>query len=363
MEKPFFKMILLIKLIANLLFNTTIFVLIIINPIIAGSESTYFKKADRDYLLKFPHDHGAHKNFKLEWWYLTANLSSETLGELGIQWTLFKNEFVPYNKEKSWNLNSFWMGHSAITTQKHHFFEERFAREGMGLAGVSLSPFKAWIDNWVFTGDNNLTKLVIKSNGENFSYNLELQTHYNPILQGENGFSIKSAEGNASHYYSQPFYTVTGWVEIDGLKEKVQGHGWLDREWSSDLLGETQLGWDWFSIHLGSGNKLMLFQVRDESGNNFVSGSWIDKEGEKEILSEKKVVVKSLKSKSYKWGEIPISWQIDIPEKALKIIITPLNKSSFMETLIHYWEGPVKISGSDTGVGYLEMTGYKKYGN
>ena len=106
-------------------------------------------------------------------------------------------------------------------------------------------------------------------------YELELETQFSPVLQGKNGFSVKSAAGNASHYYSQPFYTVTGWVEIDGLKEKVQGHGWLDREWSSDLLGETQLGWDWFSIHLGSGNKLMPFQVRDESGNNFVSGSWI----------------------------------------------------------------------------------------
>ncbi len=348
---------------ANLFLKIMIFILMAVNPMGAETQSTYFKRANSQYLLKFPEDHGAHKNFKLEWWYLTANLSSETFGELGIQWTLFKNEFSPHNKEKSWDINSFWMGHSALTTSKHHFFEERFARRGMGLAGVKLSPFKAWIDNWIFTGDNKLTKLKINSTGERFAYSLELQTQKNLILQGENGFSVKSSEGNASHYYSQPFYTVTGWVEIDGIKEKVKGQGWLDREWSSDLLSKTQLGWDWFSIHLASGNKIMLFQIRGKDGNNFVSGSWINKNGDKEVLSAKKVMIKKLKSKSFAWGAIPSKWQIYIPERELKITITPLNPNSFMETLIPYWEGPVTLSGSEKGVGYLEMTGYKKYRN
>ncbi len=356
-------MFLACQLIRNLLLTLTVFILIPINPIGADTKSQYFKRASSDYQLKFPQDHGEHKNFKVEWWYVTANLSSKRFGKLGIQWTLFKNELAPINKKTSWDLSSFWMAHSAITTQKHHFFEERFARKNMGLAGVTLSPFKAWIDNWSASGDNELTKLKIKSNGKNFSYELELETQFSPVLQGKNGFSVKSAADNASHYYSQPFYRVTGWVEINGTKEKVKGLGWLDREWSSDLLSENQIGWDWFSLHLESGDKLMLFQVRARDGNNFVSGSWIDKNGAKELLSVKKVRIKKLESKSHTWGKIPAKWEINIPEKALKLVITPLNENSFMDTLIPYWEGPVKLSGSDKGVGYLEMTGYKKYGS
>ncbi|OUX44505.1 hypothetical protein CBE37_01080 [bacterium TMED277] len=356
-------MILVLTFIRNLLLSLTVFIFILIDPIGADTQSKYFKKALSDYQIKFPQDHGEHKNFKVEWWYITANLSSETFGKLGVQWTLFKNELASPNKDTPWDLSSFWMAHSAITTKKHHFYEERFARKNMGLAGVTLSPFKAWIDNWSASGDNKLTKLTIKSNGKNFSYKLELETQFSPVLQGKNGFSVKSSTGNASHYYSQPFYSVKGWVEIKGIKEKVKGLAWLDREWSSDLLSENQVGWDWLSIHLESGNKLMLFQVREKDGNNFVSGSWINKDGSKQVLSAKKISIKELKSKSYIWGKIPVKWQVDIPEKSLYLTITPLNENSFMDTLVPYWEGPVKLLGKDKGVGYLEMTGYKKYGN
>jgi len=30
-----------------------------------------------------------------------------------------------------------------------------------------------------------------------------------------------------------------------------------------------------------------------------------------------------------------------------------------MDTSIPYWEGPVRVTGSHTGRGYLEMTGYE----
>ncbi len=353
-------MFLYLNLIKYLLLTLTVLTVTYVYPIGADTQSIDFKRASSDYSLKFPADHGKHNGFRVEWWYLTSNLSSEKFGELGIQWTLFKNQLAPQSKEKSWGLNSFWMGHSAITTQKNHFFEERFARKNMRSAGVTLSPFNAWIDNWSASGDDELKKLKIYSDGEKFSYSLEFKTKYSPIPQGENGFSLKSASGNASHYYSQPFYIVEGWVEIDGLKEKVKGLGWLDREWSSDLLSESQVGWDWFSIHLEDGSKLMLFQVREKNGSKFVSGSWINKDGCKESISAKKVTIKKLKSKLYKWGEIPIRWHVHIPEKELDVKISPLNQNSFMETLIPYWEGPVKVSGSKEGVGYLEMTGYSK---
>ena len=41
--------------------------------------------------LKFPRDHNAHKEFKIEWWYITANLKNENGDSFGIQWTLFRS--------------------------------------------------------------------------------------------------------------------------------------------------------------------------------------------------------------------------------------------------------------------------------
>ncbi len=50
----------------------------------------------------------------------------------------------------------------------------------------------------------------------------------------------------------------------------------MDREWSSQPLAADQKGWDWLSLHLPDGEKLMLFQLRGAAGDFYRSGNWID---------------------------------------------------------------------------------------
>jgi predicted secreted hydrolase len=38
--------------------------------------------------------------------------------------------------------------------------------------------------------------------------------------------------------------------------------------------------------------------------------------------------------------------------------VDAVNPSAWMDTSVPYWEGPVHMSGSHAGRGYLEMTGY-----
>ena len=42
----------------------------------------------------------------------------------------------------------------------------------------------------------------------------------------------------------------------------MTGTGWLDREWSSQPLAPDQAGWDWFSLHLDDGARLMAYRLR-----------------------------------------------------------------------------------------------------
>jgi len=56
--------------------------------------------------------------------------------------------------------------------------------------------------------------------------------------------------------------------------------------------------------------------------------------------------------------EVPVEWQVRLPEQGLDAKITAINPDAWMTTSVPYWEGPVTISGSHTGTGYLEMTGY-----
>ncbi len=54
---------------------------------------------------------------------------------------------------------------------------------------------------------------------------------------------------------------------------------------------------------------------------------------------------------------MPVEY-FELPAKDLKVTIKALNPNAWMATSIPYWEGPVKISGSHSGRGYLELTGY-----
>src|ERR1700723_1043441 len=43
----------------------------------------------------FPADHGPHPDYRIEWWYLTANLADATGTAYGAQWTLFRQAMHP----------------------------------------------------------------------------------------------------------------------------------------------------------------------------------------------------------------------------------------------------------------------------
>ena len=70
-----------------------------------------------DYVFTFPDDHGAHNDYRIEWWYLTAILDGDDGQNYGVQWTLFRTSLI------RWNLQV-WMGNAGITTPDKHFTGE-----------------------------------------------------------------------------------------------------------------------------------------------------------------------------------------------------------------------------------------------
>jgi predicted secreted hydrolase len=47
-----------------------------------------------------------------------------------------------------------------------------------------------------------------------------------------------------------------------------------------------------------------------------------------------------------------------VPGEGLAVDIAAVSAQSWMGTMVEYWEGPVRVTGSHAGRGYLEMTGY-----
>lgn len=319
-----------------------------------GADAEGFALPNPATRFSFPDDHGAHNDFRIEWWYVTAVLTGDDGQTYGIQWTLFRNAIRPSGDDA----DQIWLGHAAVSTPFGHFHAERLARGDSGQAGVTAAPFRAEIDEWAMSGSDP-NSVVLNAQGAEFAYELTLSTDAPFIEQGEYGFSQKSAAGLASHYYSQPFYTAEGVLELADRVISVKGQAWMDREWSSQPLTPSQTGWDWFSLHLDSGDKLMGYQLRDTAEDNYTFGTWITTDGQPTALSPGELIMTPTKWASVAGREIPILWEVSLEKFMVNINVEAVYPQSWMPTIVPYWEGPVMVNGSHTGRGYLEMTGYE----
>ena len=326
-----------------------------------GADAEGFSVPDPGRALRFPEDHGPHRRYRVEWWYLTANLTDAEGRDYGIQWTLFRSALAPEERE-GWQNPQLWMGHAGLTTPDAHFHAERLARGGIGQAGVAADPFEAFIDDWSLTslgiGDDAFDGLAVTATGAAFGYALDLRANGPLVRHGTDGYSVKSAAGQASHYYSQPFFEVSGTLFLPEGDVPVTGLGWLDREWSSQPLSDTQTGWDWVSLHFDTGEKLMGFRLRDRRAAPFTSATWIEPDGTATPFTDGALILTPLSETDVDGRPVPTRWRIELPEKSVDVRITAVNPRSWMAVSVPYWEGPVRITGSHGGRGYLEMTGY-----
>lgn len=328
-----------------------------------GRDADGFAVPRPDTGFAFPRDHGAHPDYRIEWWYLTATLTGADGRDYGLQWTLFRSALRPEDGD-GWDTPQIWMGHAGLTTPDRHFVAERLARGGIGQAGVTAEPFAAWIDDWRMTsqapdGADALSAMTLSARGQDFAYALDLEASGPIVPQGEGGYSVKSASGQASYYYSQPFYEVAGVLDLPDGPIEVTGQAWLDREWSSQPLDADQTGWDWFSLHFDDGAKLMGFGLREEDGEVYTSATWIDPDGTPTPYEDGALRLTPVTTAEVAGREIPVEWRLELPDRGLDIQTVPLNPQSWMTTLFPYWEGPIRFSGSHEGRGYLEMTGYQ----
>jgi len=396
--------------------------------------SDSFTPVQRDYIVELPHDHKSHPDFQLEWWYLTFVLSTEDGQEFGLQYTLFRfntelnaavsakanaenSAEVNANNHiaKNWSNGQQWMGHASLHTAEQHYFEERFASGGVGNAYVNQQPFTTVIDDWVWkaaqaevqTGaeskamfpsvlkvafGQSSTHHPVKINGKipataadslselndtpgvsAVKVSLNLDTYGPFIKQGDNGYSKKTQDERLrSYYYSQPFINAKGTLNIEGNSVRVTGKGWFDHEWTSHLANSEAMGWDWFSLHLDDGNKLMAFRMHamNENMKNskskhseiFTTASYIAENGTKETIDQANVSITPMAYETINEGGVPRAvptiWRIQIPIKDIDVTVKPFKENQWNNSLFPYYEGRVEIKGSHSGSGFMELTGY-----
>jgi predicted secreted hydrolase len=291
--------------------------------------------------LVFPRDHGAHPEYRVEWWYVTGWLA----GPLGFQITFFRARPEEESENPSrFNPRQVLFAHAALSDPKRGrlLHDQRAARAGFSLAHAETERTGVSIDDWRL--ELNANRYDARIVGRDLDFALSLFAG-EPVLQGDGGFSRKGHRPHeASYYYSRPQMNVFGKV---GGRE-VEGTAWLDHEWSSAYLAPEAAGWDWCGINLFDGGSLMAFRMRDKDGGvHFASPG---------------TSMKPLRTwKSPRTGvEYPVAMEVN--GLRLEPLMDDQELDSRASTGTIYWEGAVRAfkGSNEVGRGYLELTGYWK---
>ncbi|MFB6273671.1 MAG: lipocalin-like domain-containing protein [Salinibacter sp.] len=334
-------------------------------------DTTGYKRATDVRPFTFPSDHGPHPGYKTEWWYVTGNLTGPDAQPYGYELTIFRvgltpPDAAPDSATSTWRTNQLYMAHFAVTdgaSETFHAFE-RFQRGGAGLAGAQANPFRVWLDDWSMTSTGDTTfPIRLRAQEQGIGIDLTLRPTKPRVLQGNQGLSQKGpGTGNASYYYSYTRLATDGRLALKGDTLSVTGQSWLDREWSTSALGPNQEGWDWFSLQLDDGRDLMYYQLRrtDGSPSTFSEGVIVGPDGSTQRLDRADVSVKVLDTWTTPDGThtYPVEWTLRVPDEGIDLDITSVIPNQELDVSVRYWEGAVRVEGSATGHGYVEMTGY-----
>jgi predicted secreted hydrolase len=293
------------------------------------------------YRFSFPRDHGAHPDFRIEWWYVTGWLGDS----LGFQVTFFRARPEETSDNPSrFNPRQVIFAHAALSDPRRGrlLHDQRAARAGFSLAHAETDRTGVWIDDWMLALEGARYESRIAARDFDFQLTIFADAI---VLQGENGFSRKGYRPQeASYYYSRPHLRVAG--KLDG--RPVSGSAWLDHEWSSAYLAPEAAGWDWTGLNLADGRSLMAFRMRDRSGGTH--------------FAPPGTTFKPLRLwKSPRTGvEYPVSMQVN--DLRLEPLMDDQELDSRTSTGTIYWEGAVRAfrEGAEVGKGYLELTGYWK---
>jgi predicted secreted hydrolase len=347
-----------------------------LSELLGGARDAGFPLVLEPREFRFPSDHGPHPEYRNEWWYATGNLDGDDGRRFGFELTLFRFALSasPPEDASAWRSNQVYIGHLALTDVDTGSFRvaQRYSRGALGLAGATADPVRVWLEDWEMSvppsGDGAAAMpWHIRAAGDDFGLDLTLAPAKDPVLNGRDGLSQKSAEpGNASYYYSLTRLDAVGTVAAGGMSRAVSGSAWIDREWGSSALARNQQGWDWFALQLEDGTELMYYQLRLDDGSidAMSSGTWVLEDGRSRRLEAGDVILEVLDHwDSPAGGRYPMGWRLAVPGIALDVRIRPVLESQELVTNVRYWEGAVDVDGSRgdnrvRGRGYVELTGY-----
>ena len=322
-------------------------------------------------VFNFPRDHGAHPEFKIEWWYVTGHLFTADRGRrFGYEATFFRSAAPDKTSQ-------FHLAHMALTDVATGTFyhQDRLNRDGWD-AGAATATLA------VHNGPWSLRLLPATPAGESFGlygsvrgeaeFALTLVPTKPLVVFGENGLSRKGADPTAaSHYLTFPRLRTEGVLTLGEETLRVTGESWMDHEISSSQLDTNQVGWDWAGIQFNDGREVMFYRMRLRDGSSDPASSltWVDRAGAPRKSDFKWEVMERWTSPA-SGAVYPVGVRLTTTDpasgKPVVLRLIPLTNNQELIGQIDglaYWEGACRVldaEGREIGSAYLELTGYAK---
>ena len=315
----------------------------------------------------FPRDHGAHPDYRTEWWYATGHVAGAAGPAFGFQVTFFRTRpGVAEDSSSRFAARQLILAHAAVADRAAGVLvhDQRAARAGFALAGADEADTRTWIGDWLLARVGTAYRARVAARG--FALDLRLLPTQPLLLQGDGGFSRKGpGPQQASWYYSQPQLAVDGSIDTGSGAVAVSGRAWLDHEWSSEILAASAAGWDWLGANLDDGGALMAFVMRDRQGRALWGAATLrDAAGVRTSYAPADVRFEVRRRwRSPRTGiDYPVA--VDVTVGGHRYTVEPWFDDQELDargsTGTIYWEGAVDVAqgARRTGRGYLELTGY-----
>jgi predicted secreted hydrolase len=343
-------------------------VLVLFLLVFSVSHAGEYADVKPGYSVKIPDDFYYQKDYRVQWWYFTGHLFTDSGREFGYEIAFFVVNVQQRAYKSQFGVNDIYISHFAVSDilENKFYFDDKADAGSFGYAGAQDDRLNVWVERDTLGG--TVKNMALKAYDKDKTITVKLRPKKPVILNGEKGYSRKSETSPlvSSIYFSYTNIETEGIIRIGDREYHVKGKSWFDRELSSRGLDDHQEGWDWFAIQLDDNREVMLYVIRNKDGtiDAYSTGTFVYPDGQYRRLLKEDFSVEVLDHyTSEKTGaRYPVQWAIEIPSEKLFLRVTPLMKDqeviAYRSTGNYYWEGTCSVEGDEKGRAYVEMTGY-----
>ncbi|WP_213955828.1 lipocalin family protein [Variovorax sp. dw_954] len=304
--------------------------------------------------LNLPADDAPHAS-GMEWWYYNGILDAKTGNRYAFHVAVFvANGLVKHT-----------VMHVALTDLQTGRRFSGQSRTGGLPSKSTASGFDFRQDGWQVAADGSAH--VVQAEFEGVSLALKLNDA-GPVVAHKAADSatpglLDFGKSGISYYYSRPRMAAQGEIQVAGRQIPVSGDVWFDHQWGDfDVLS---FGWNWFALHLADGSDVMLYDLFDSDGHKVLTSGTVStaakgavplKAGEIELTP-----IGRWTSPDTKINYV-VEWKVKLPSGTydIKPFVENSEFDAHQTTANIYWEGPVKVTGSFEGQGFMELSGYDR---